>query len=69
MLFLVDHPLVDPTLIDALLECFSQGGPSYCDSFLSEEAGTSGPVRQGTFPRTAGSQSGTKGARCRGQAA
>ena len=25
MLFLVDHPLVDPTLIDALLECFSQG--------------------------------------------
>ena len=26
MLFLVDHPLVDPTLIDALLECFSQGG-------------------------------------------
>ena len=26
MLFLVDHPLVDRTLIDALLDCFSQGG-------------------------------------------
>ena len=26
MLFLVDHPLVHPTLIDALLDCFSQGG-------------------------------------------
>ena len=26
MLFLVDHPLVDPTLIDALLDRFSQGG-------------------------------------------
>ena len=26
MLFLVDHPLVDATLIDALLDCFSQGG-------------------------------------------
>ena len=34
MLFLVDHPLVAPTLIDALIGCFSQGGhpiviPSY----------------------------------------
>lgn len=34
MLFLVDHPLVESSLIDALLECFSQGGhpiviPSY----------------------------------------
>ena len=26
MLFLVDHPLVDSALIDALLDCFSQGG-------------------------------------------
>ncbi|MXZ34991.1 MAG: nucleotidyltransferase family protein [Acidobacteria bacterium] len=26
MMFLVDHPLVDSTLIDAMLDCFSQGG-------------------------------------------
>lgn len=34
MLFLVDHPLVDSTLIDALLDCFSQGGhPMVIPSF------------------------------------
>ena len=67
MLFLVDHPLVESSLIDELIAA-SARGPSYGDSHLSGKARTSGHICQRIVSRVAGRQS-RRRRRSRGQTA